>query len=233
MTCPSCARENRDDAAFCDACGAALRTLCPSCGRALRSEARFCDRCGAQRVPDPSSSRTASRVTAKSLPPRAYTPKHLADKIYTSASNVDPDRRRIVTPVHHANLQHKQLGWLTSGGVNLRSRSGVRPHADSHPRSSRHHVALVGDRTRSAERLYWARRGAVARKIALAARTLDNVPLFIARTRGAKWVYWSGLRDVARKIAPTARSSAALTASVSVGVSVSVRSARTSRPRAV
>jgi class 3 adenylate cyclase len=77
--CASCDRENRDDAAFCDGCGAPLHRRCPGCGRELRRDARFCDGCGAATVADPLS----------------YTPRHLAQKILTSRSALEGERKQV------------------------------------------------------------------------------------------------------------------------------------------
>lgn len=47
-TCSVCQTVNHDDASFCKACGASLRspTTCPSCGTGVPKEARFCPGCG-------------------------------------------------------------------------------------------------------------------------------------------------------------------------------------------
>jgi class 3 adenylate cyclase/predicted ATPase/energy-coupling factor transporter ATP-binding protein EcfA2 len=47
--CPTCQRESRDDARFCDECGSVLTERCSRCGRELRVGARFCDGCGQRR----------------------------------------------------------------------------------------------------------------------------------------------------------------------------------------
>jgi class 3 adenylate cyclase/tetratricopeptide (TPR) repeat protein len=46
MTCPSCRRENVDDASFCSACGSPLSGLCSHCGAELPPGAGFCPTCG-------------------------------------------------------------------------------------------------------------------------------------------------------------------------------------------
>lgn len=47
MRCPKCQHENRDEAKFCEECGAKLQPVCPSCGsEILNPQARFCDKCG-------------------------------------------------------------------------------------------------------------------------------------------------------------------------------------------
>ena len=80
MRCPACGFENVADASFCGECAAALTisVTCPSCGRANPPRQKFCNGCGQPVV------RSADRATPADL--RAYTPKHLAEKILTSRS---------------------------------------------------------------------------------------------------------------------------------------------------
>ncbi len=56
---------------------------CASCGRSNRAEARFCDHCG--------TSLEAGPVRT----PRAYTPKHLADRILKSRSALEGERKQV------------------------------------------------------------------------------------------------------------------------------------------
>ena len=56
---------------------------CASCGQSNRAEARFCDHCGAALGTDPVRT------------PRAYTPKHLADRILTSRSALEGERKQV------------------------------------------------------------------------------------------------------------------------------------------
>ena len=88
MQCPNCQRENRGDARFCTGCGASLALHCPACGRELELDAGFCDRCG--------QSLAETAPTAEPpADPRAYTPKHLADRILTSRSAIEGERKHV------------------------------------------------------------------------------------------------------------------------------------------
>jgi len=60
--------------------------LCPRCGRENRSEAVFCDQCGT-RLSGGAASRFAS--------PQSYTPKHLAERILTSRSALEGERKQV------------------------------------------------------------------------------------------------------------------------------------------
>ncbi|MGH7820272.1 MAG: adenylate/guanylate cyclase domain-containing protein, partial [Candidatus Binatia bacterium] len=60
---------------------------CPSCGFENPTALKFCGECG-QRLAGPTS-RAAERE------PRSYTPKHLADKILTSRSALEGERKQV------------------------------------------------------------------------------------------------------------------------------------------
>jgi class 3 adenylate cyclase/tetratricopeptide (TPR) repeat protein len=89
MECQKCQFENRPGAKFCLKCGTELELQCPRCGKRLPSAAVFCDECG-------------FRLTAAPEPapidysrPRSYTPKFLADKILTTRSSIEGERKLV------------------------------------------------------------------------------------------------------------------------------------------
>src|SRR5262245_40195769 len=88
MTCPSCRRQNPPDAQFCVGCGARLGRSCPSCGAVLPTGSRFCFRCGSA-VPRDADG------TGPSTSPQSYIPKHLAEKILTSRSALEGERKQV------------------------------------------------------------------------------------------------------------------------------------------
>ena len=106
MLCEVCQHENRDGRKFCVECGAALALKCPTCGAACEAGEKFCGECGAplrevesrqSRVKseedrDSRLSPLDSRLTSD---PRAYTPKHLADKILQSKSALEGERKQV------------------------------------------------------------------------------------------------------------------------------------------
>ncbi len=61
--------------------------LCPRCGRENRAEALFCDQCGTRLAVVGAVTRFAS--------PQAYTPKHLAERILTSRSALEGERKQV------------------------------------------------------------------------------------------------------------------------------------------
>ena len=88
MKCGACGNENREGAKFCRGCGASLQSACPSCGANLSGEDRFCDSRGrglGKPIPTPD----------KPIDPRSYTPKHLAEKILTSGSALEGERKQV------------------------------------------------------------------------------------------------------------------------------------------
>ncbi len=89
MNCSSCQHPNRDEAVFCESCGAGLARTCTQCQNELRAEARFCDACGTP------VSRDAAAVSAASRDPRAYTPKYLANKILNSKKSLEGERKHV------------------------------------------------------------------------------------------------------------------------------------------
>jgi class 3 adenylate cyclase len=91
MTCAQCRHDNRAGARFCDNCGAPLPRACPSCGTPLRPAAKFCDECGQPVAVAEAAPRPARAVQ----PPTGYTPKHLADRILTSRSAVEGERKQV------------------------------------------------------------------------------------------------------------------------------------------
>src|SRR5262245_26610716 len=89
MRCPACGFENVADASFCGECATPLTSSisCPSCGRTNITKQKFCNGCGQPLT------RSADRAT--SADPRGYTPKHLAEKILTSRSALEGERKQV------------------------------------------------------------------------------------------------------------------------------------------
>ena len=89
MSCPSCGHENPAGAKFCLECGASQALRCAQCRTDLPAGAKFCLECGAAMggaAPQPAAAPERS--------PRDYTPKHLADKILTSKSAIEGERKQ-------------------------------------------------------------------------------------------------------------------------------------------
>ena len=90
MDCPRCRHANPPGSNYCLACGARVGSTCGSCASELPPGARFCNKCGAP-VPQPSSVADPPRFAS----PESYTPRYLAEKILTSRSAVEGERKQV------------------------------------------------------------------------------------------------------------------------------------------
>jgi class 3 adenylate cyclase/tetratricopeptide (TPR) repeat protein len=86
MRCPRCQATNPTGARFCEECGARLARICPHCRAEVSSGKRFCWSCGGQ-LADPDTDQVP--------PPVAYTPEHLAERILTSKTALEGERKKI------------------------------------------------------------------------------------------------------------------------------------------
>jgi class 3 adenylate cyclase len=89
MQCPRCQARNREGRRFCAECGAPLALPCTSCGFSNEPAEKYCGGCGqlltpAGQTPEPSS-----------LSAHTYTPSYLAEKILTSKSVLEGERKQV------------------------------------------------------------------------------------------------------------------------------------------
>ena len=89
MKCPKCQFENPEGMSFCIKCGSKLERICPKCNFSNLIESNFCGKCG-----------TALEKPKEAPPidyskPRSYTPKSLADKILTTRSSIEGERKLV------------------------------------------------------------------------------------------------------------------------------------------
>src|SRR5262245_34974805 len=90
MRCPRCDADTTDGAKFCIECGTPLRPHCPQCGADVLPRAKFCAECGTPitvRSPEPPATPPPS--------PLRYTPGHLAEKILTSKTALEGERKQV------------------------------------------------------------------------------------------------------------------------------------------
>jgi len=87
VKCPKCQHENRPQAKFCEECAAPLARNCANCGTQLSATAKFCPECAHPVVSGTATPRFAS--------PQTYTPKHIAEKILTSKSTLEGERKQV------------------------------------------------------------------------------------------------------------------------------------------
>jgi len=89
MKCPQCRFENRKGAKFCNECGHKFDLTCPQCHTSNSVSSKFCDECGYDlRQPEDVPS-----IHNREAP--SYTPKFLAEKILTTRSSIEGERKLV------------------------------------------------------------------------------------------------------------------------------------------
>ena len=91
MNCPRCQHEAPAGAGFCPECGAKLAAVCAQCGAENAPDHKFCMNCGRSLTPALPQGRDAGRFAS----PLTYTPKHLTEKILTSKSALEGERKQV------------------------------------------------------------------------------------------------------------------------------------------
>jgi class 3 adenylate cyclase/tetratricopeptide (TPR) repeat protein len=89
MKCPKCGSDNREGIRFCEECGAKLELECPDCKAKIPLGKKFCGECGH----DLTKAIKASVINYSE--PQSYTPKFLADKILTTRSSIEGERKLV------------------------------------------------------------------------------------------------------------------------------------------
>src|SRR5712691_8602013 len=89
LQCPRCQAENREGRRFCGECGLSFAATCPSCGFLNEGSEKFCGGCGR------SLASALGTAEPKFHSPQAYTPKYLAEKILTSRSALEGERKQV------------------------------------------------------------------------------------------------------------------------------------------
>jgi len=89
MKCPKCQFENPVGAKFCNECGGKLGLVCTQCNKTNPPVSMFCNACG-------------HNLNGLNRPPgidyanpQSYTPKFLADKILTTRSSIEGERKLV------------------------------------------------------------------------------------------------------------------------------------------
>jgi class 3 adenylate cyclase/tetratricopeptide (TPR) repeat protein len=90
MRCGRCEQEAPHDADFCPECGAKLTAVCGGCGTANAPNHKFCKKCG-HLLAAPGEPDGGARVGW----PRPHIPEHLAQKILTSKTALEGERKQV------------------------------------------------------------------------------------------------------------------------------------------
>jgi len=86
MKCPRCQHESPPGARFCEECASPLARTCVNCGMALSAAAKFCHACACP---------VGVAAGAQPRAPESYTPRYLAEKILTSKTALEGERKRV------------------------------------------------------------------------------------------------------------------------------------------
>jgi len=98
MQCSSCGFANPDGMKFCGECGNALKNLCQQCGFENPPGFKFCGECGTSLTTSSSAppiQPEQQSATVLQREPASYTPLHLAEKIHTSRSVLEGERKQV------------------------------------------------------------------------------------------------------------------------------------------
>jgi class 3 adenylate cyclase/tetratricopeptide (TPR) repeat protein len=90
MKCPRCQHENEAGAKFCEECAAPLARACAACGRPLSPTAKFCPECA-----HPTGPAAPPSPGQRFGSPQSYTPRHLAERILTSKTALEGERKQV------------------------------------------------------------------------------------------------------------------------------------------
>jgi class 3 adenylate cyclase/tetratricopeptide (TPR) repeat protein len=85
LRCIKCGHDNGIGAKFCEECATQLARLCASCGTQLSPTAKFCPACA----------HPTSAPQSRFVSPETYTPRHLADKVLTSKTALEGERKQL------------------------------------------------------------------------------------------------------------------------------------------
>jgi class 3 adenylate cyclase/predicted ATPase len=94
MRCPSCGFDNPAGMKFCGECAAPLKARCPQCGFENPPQFKFCGACATPLIGQSLAS-TPQPLAPHSQPPLGYTPQHLAERILTSRSALEGERKQV------------------------------------------------------------------------------------------------------------------------------------------
>ena len=89
MKCTSCGFDNREGVKFCEECGTEIKQLCPKCNAEIPAGRKFCGECGHK------LRQSTEKTEVDYSQPESYTPRFLADKILTTLSSIEGERKLV------------------------------------------------------------------------------------------------------------------------------------------
>ncbi|NOZ04868.1 MAG: tetratricopeptide repeat protein [Chloroflexi bacterium] len=92
--CPACGHDNPPGIIICTTCAATLVNACPQCGFESPVGFKFCGNCGESLLPKTAPT-TPSETEEIWNRLRSYIPEHLAEKLLSSRSKIEGERRNV------------------------------------------------------------------------------------------------------------------------------------------
>ncbi len=92
MKCFKCQSDNREGVKFCEECGTGIAVECPACRSRIPRGKKFCGECG-QRLAAEETTHAISGIDYNR--PDSYTPKFMAEKILTTRSSLEGERKLV------------------------------------------------------------------------------------------------------------------------------------------
>jgi class 3 adenylate cyclase/tetratricopeptide (TPR) repeat protein len=89
MKCPQCQSDNREGVNFCETCGASVTVICANCNSKIPIDKNFCGECGHR------LRKEANTQAIDFDKPHSYTPKFMAEKILTTRSSLEGERKLV------------------------------------------------------------------------------------------------------------------------------------------
>ena len=89
MKCPQCQSNNREGVNFCEECGASVTVVCSNCSSRIPIDKKYCGECGNKLHTGESSPAIDFEK------PNSYTPKFMAEKILTTRSSLEGERKLV------------------------------------------------------------------------------------------------------------------------------------------
>ena len=92
MICFACQSENREGVKFCEECGTEIALACPRCDSRIPVGKKFCGECG-QKLAQEEVTQPTPVIDYER--PDSYTPKFMAEKILTTRSSLEGERKLV------------------------------------------------------------------------------------------------------------------------------------------
>lgn len=89
MRCSNCGADNPSGKKFCSQCGRKYTLVCPQCDTKCLPDDKYCGECGAELITAELS------IPVDYSKPQSYTPKHLIEKILTTRSAIEGERKLV------------------------------------------------------------------------------------------------------------------------------------------